>query len=63
MPFIAELARKATEERRRLFEALSEIIAEWDAERAEKDSPQNGFLEDTFGIDLARAALVYCGAE
>jgi hypothetical protein len=40
-----------------MLAALGELVAEWDAERAEQDSPQTGFILDTLGIEMARAAI------
>ena len=41
---------------RTLAEALDEVVAEWDAARAEEDH-RTGITQDTGGIALARIAL------
>jgi len=46
-----------------MFAALVELVAEWDAERAELDSPQTGFILDTPGIEMARAAVAKATTE
>ena len=65
---IATLPRKGNQERQEadaaliaaapdMLAALRELVAEWDAERAEQDSPQTGYREDTPGVEWARLAI------